>query len=118
MMGDDVGMWNIGAYHQGLMAVRTPNLDRLAADLRCRRSRGDHRVGGCVEAYLQGGQALLAINYLPNWKAARGMGALLQHHRAKEMALDGFALAGLANPLCHSMDVVPERLPLACCVQT
>jgi len=30
IMGDDIGMWNIGAYHQGLMAGRTPNLDKLA----------------------------------------------------------------------------------------
>jgi arylsulfatase len=30
IMGDDVGMWNIGAYHRGLMAGRTPNLDKLA----------------------------------------------------------------------------------------
>jgi arylsulfatase len=32
IMGDDIGMWNIGAYHQGLMAGRTPNLDQLAAE--------------------------------------------------------------------------------------
>jgi len=32
IMGDDIGMWNIGAYHQGMMAGRTPNLDRLAAE--------------------------------------------------------------------------------------
>src|SRR3954471_1524363 len=25
IMGDDIGMWNIGAYHRGLMAGRTPN---------------------------------------------------------------------------------------------
>ena len=31
IMGDDVGWFNIGAYHQGIMASRTPNLDRLAA---------------------------------------------------------------------------------------
>ncbi len=31
-MGDDVGWFNIGAYHQGIMAARTPNLDRLAAE--------------------------------------------------------------------------------------
>ncbi len=31
IMGDDVGWFNIGAYHQGIMAARTPNLDRLAA---------------------------------------------------------------------------------------
>src|SRR5258708_22738959 len=29
-MGDDIGMWNIGAYHRGMMAGRTPNLDKLA----------------------------------------------------------------------------------------
>ncbi len=31
IMGDDIGMWNIGAYHRGLMAGRTPNIDKLAA---------------------------------------------------------------------------------------
>ena len=31
IMGDDVGIWNIGAYHRGMMAGRTPNLDKLAA---------------------------------------------------------------------------------------
>jgi len=30
IMGDDIGMWNIGAYHRGLMAGRTPNIDKLA----------------------------------------------------------------------------------------
>ncbi len=32
IMGDDIGYWNIGAYHQGMMAGRTPNLDKLAAE--------------------------------------------------------------------------------------
>ncbi len=32
IMGDDVGMWNIGAYHRGMMAGRTPNLDKIAAE--------------------------------------------------------------------------------------
>ena len=32
IMGDDIGMWNIGAYHRGMMAGRTPNLDKLAAE--------------------------------------------------------------------------------------
>jgi hypothetical protein len=31
-MGDDIGIWNTGAYHRGLMAGRTPNLDQLAAE--------------------------------------------------------------------------------------
>jgi arylsulfatase len=32
IMGDDIGWFNIGAYHQGMMSGRTPNLDRLAAE--------------------------------------------------------------------------------------
>ena len=31
IMADDVGWFNIGAYHRGIMAGRTPNLDTLAA---------------------------------------------------------------------------------------
>ena len=31
IMGDDIGWLNIGAYHRGMMAGRTPNLDKLAA---------------------------------------------------------------------------------------
>ena len=32
VMGDDIGWFNIGAYHQGIMAGKTPNLDKLAAE--------------------------------------------------------------------------------------
>ena len=32
VMGDDIGMWNIGAYHRGLMAGKTPNIDKIAKD--------------------------------------------------------------------------------------
>ncbi len=31
IMGDDVGWFNIGAYHRGIMSGKTPNLDQLAA---------------------------------------------------------------------------------------
>ena len=31
IMGDDVGWFNIGAYHRGIMSGKTPNLDKLAA---------------------------------------------------------------------------------------
>jgi arylsulfatase len=31
IMGDDVGWFNLGAYHQGIMSGKTPNLDKLAA---------------------------------------------------------------------------------------
>ncbi|WIO75200.1 arylsulfatase [Porticoccaceae bacterium LTM1] len=30
--GDDVGMWNISAYHRGMMGGTTPNIDRIAND--------------------------------------------------------------------------------------
>ena len=32
IMGDDVGWFNIGAYHQGIMSGKTPNLDKLARE--------------------------------------------------------------------------------------
>src|SRR5262249_26474925 len=31
IMGDDIGWFNIGAYHQGIMSGKTPNLDKVAA---------------------------------------------------------------------------------------
>ena len=32
IMGDDIGWFNLGAYHQGVMSGRTPNLDKVAAE--------------------------------------------------------------------------------------
>ena len=32
IMTDDVGIWNISAYHRGMMGGRTPNIDRLARE--------------------------------------------------------------------------------------
>src|SRR5262249_55298894 len=32
IMGDDIGIWNIGAYHRGMMAGRTPNIDKIAPE--------------------------------------------------------------------------------------
>ncbi len=32
IMGDDVGWFNIGAYHQGIMSGKTPNIDKLAKE--------------------------------------------------------------------------------------
>src|SRR5258708_23651221 len=55
IMGDDIGMWNIGAYHRGMMAGRTPNLDKLAkegmlftdyyAEASCTAGRADFITG-------------------------------------------------------------------------
>jgi len=32
IMGDDIGIMNIGAYHRVMMAARTPNLDKMASE--------------------------------------------------------------------------------------
>src|SRR6266852_6706767 len=32
IMGDDVGMWNLSAYHRGMMGGNTPNIDRIAKE--------------------------------------------------------------------------------------
>ena len=32
VMGDDIGWFNVGAYHQGMMSGKTPNLDQLAKE--------------------------------------------------------------------------------------
>jgi arylsulfatase len=32
IMADDIGIWNISAYHRGLMGGRTPNIDRIARE--------------------------------------------------------------------------------------
>jgi len=30
IFGDDIGVWNLSAYHRGMMGSRTPNIDRIA----------------------------------------------------------------------------------------
>ena len=32
IMGDDIGIWNLSTYHQGMMGDCTPNIDRLASE--------------------------------------------------------------------------------------
>jgi arylsulfatase len=32
IMGDDIGMWNIGAYSHGMMGFQTPNIDKIAKE--------------------------------------------------------------------------------------
>jgi hypothetical protein len=31
IMADDIGIWNIGAYHRSMMSGKTPHLDKLVA---------------------------------------------------------------------------------------
>src|SRR5262249_21849623 len=55
IMGDDVGWFNIGAYHRGIMSGKTPNLDKLAsqgmlftdyyAEARCTAGRANFITG-------------------------------------------------------------------------
>ena len=30
--GDDIGVWNVSAYNQGMMGYKTPNIDRIAKE--------------------------------------------------------------------------------------
>jgi hypothetical protein len=46
IMGDDIGMWNIGAYHRGLMAGKTPSLDKIAKATESFVVGGADRDGG------------------------------------------------------------------------
>src|SRR4026207_2361198 len=32
IMADDVGWFDVGAYHRGIMGAKTPNIDRIAAE--------------------------------------------------------------------------------------
>jgi len=58
IMGDDVGWANIGVYNQGIMAARTPNLDKLAA-------RGMRFTDYYAEASCTAGRANFITGELP-----------------------------------------------------
>ena len=32
IMGDDIGIYNLSTYHQGMMGYSTPNIDRIAKE--------------------------------------------------------------------------------------
>jgi arylsulfatase A-like enzyme len=58
IMGGDIGWFNIGAYHQGMMAGRTPNLDQLAA-------QGMRFTDYYAEASCTAGRAAFVTGELP-----------------------------------------------------
>ena len=58
IMGDDIGWFNIGAYHRGMMAGRTPHLDKLAA-------RGMMFTDYYAEASCTAGRAAFITGELP-----------------------------------------------------
>src|SRR4051812_33796921 len=58
IMGDDIGWSNIGVYNQGIMAGRTPNLDKLA-------SQGMRFTDYYAEASCTAGRANFITGELP-----------------------------------------------------
>jgi len=58
IMADDIGWYNIGAYHQGMMAGRTPNLDKLA-------KQGMRFTDYYAEASCTAGRAAFLAGQLP-----------------------------------------------------
>lgn len=32
ILADDIGWFDVGAYHRGIMGTKTPNIDRIAAE--------------------------------------------------------------------------------------
>lgn len=58
IMGDDIGWFNIGAYHQGIMSGKTPNLDKLA-------SQGVRFTDYYAEASCTAGRANFITGELP-----------------------------------------------------
>ena len=58
IMGDDIGWFNIGAYHQGMMSGKTPNLDKLA-------SEGMRFTDYYAEASCTAGRAAFVTGELP-----------------------------------------------------
>ena len=58
IMGDDVGWFNIGAYHQGIMSGKTPSLDKLA-------SQGMRFTDYYAEASCTAGRANFITGELP-----------------------------------------------------
>jgi arylsulfatase len=58
IMGDDIGWFNIGAYHQGMMSGKTPNLDKLA-------SQGMRFTDYYAEASCTAGRASFITGQIP-----------------------------------------------------
>ena len=56
--GDDVGMWNISAYHRGMMGGSTPNIDRIA-------NEGMLFMDGYAQASCTAGRAAFITGQVP-----------------------------------------------------
>ena len=95
IMGDDVGWFNIGAYHRGMMSGKTPNLDKLA-------SEGMMFTDYYAEASCTAGRANFITGELPIRTGLTTVGQagadvvlVLTMVDREEGATDNFAEAGL-----------------------
>lgn len=64
IMGDDIGMWNIGAYHRGLVAARTPNIDKLANE---GMMFTEARIGNHKYTFVTQPQGWFGVNQHVDW---------------------------------------------------
>jgi Sigma-54 interaction domain/Sulfatase len=58
IIGDDVGWFDVGAYHQGMMGTKTPNLDRIAPE-------GARLTDAYAQASCTAGRAAFITGQLP-----------------------------------------------------
>ena len=58
IIGDDVGWFDVGAYHQGMMGTKTPNLDRIARE-------GVRLTDAYAQASCTAGRAAFITGQLP-----------------------------------------------------
>ena len=108
IMGDDIGMWNIGAYHRGMMAGRTPNLDKIAkegmlftdyyAEASCTAGRANFITGELPDPHRHD-------HGRPGWRADRPAGRGGDH-------CDGAEIDGLRHrPVRQEPSRRQERVP-------
>ena len=111
IMGDDIGIWNIGAYHQGMMAGRTPNLDRMAKE-------GMRFTDYYAEASCTAGRANFITGMLPIRTGLTTVGQAGSHHwHAGDSADDchGAQIHGLRHrAVRQEPSGRPQRIPPHC----
>ena len=126
IMGDDVGWFNIGAYHQGMMSGKTPNLDKLAsqgmrftdyyAEASCTAGRGNFITGEIPlrTGLTTVGQAGADVG-LPDQAATIGIAlkARWAHHRRHGQGKEGRqAILHLAQHHTHAhLHLHPAEVP-------
>jgi arylsulfatase len=110
IMGDDIGWFNIGAYHQGMMAGRTPHLDRMAAE-------GVRFTDYYAEASCTAGRANFITGQLPIRTGLTTVGQagapLGMPKEAPTIATALKAMGPLQKPASFNLDAIKEKLTSA-----